>query len=119
MAQAAATGSGAAVKLEHVSKRYGQIWAVRDVNLEVSPGQFVWITGRSGSGTSTLLNLIGGLDWPDEGQVLIDGVEVWRLGKGPEHRRNLVGFVFQHHLLLPMLPARQNVEVPLIAAGVT
>jgi putative ABC transport system ATP-binding protein len=110
--------SGAAVKLERVGKRYGEIWAVRDVDLEVEPGQFIWITGRSGSGKSTLLNLIGGLDTPDEGRVLIDGREVWREGHLPQHRRNLVGFVFQHHLLLPMLTARQNVEVPLIAAGV-
>jgi len=110
--------SGAAVKLERVGKRYGQIWAVREVDLTVEPGQFVWITGRSGSGKSTLLNLIGGLDMPDEGRVLIDGREVWREADLAEHRRKLVGFVFQHHLLLPMLTARQNVEVPLIAAGV-
>jgi len=110
--------TGAEVALDGVSKSYGSIHAVRGVDLAVEAGEFVWITGRSGSGKSTLLNLIGGLETPDTGAVRIDGREVWRGGHLPQHRRNLVGFVFQHHLLLPMLSARANVEVPLIGAGV-
>jgi len=106
------------VRLSGVSKRYGRISAVLAVDLQIGPGEFVWITGRSGSGKSTLLNLIGGLETPDEGEVLIDSHPVWREGNISEHRRKLVGFVFQHHLLLPMLSARANVEVPLIGAGV-
>jgi ABC-type lipoprotein export system ATPase subunit len=106
------------VRLQGVSKHYGQICAVAKLDLRIGPGEFVWITGRSGSGKSTLLNLIGGLETPDEGEVLIDSCPVWREGNISEHRRKLVGFVFQHHLLLPMLTARANVEVPLIGAGI-
>lgn len=118
MSAVAATRSGAEVRLSGVSKHYGRICAVANLDLQIAPGQFVWITGRSGSGKSTLLNLIGGLETPDQGEVLIDSRPVWREGNISEHRRKLVGFVFQHHLLLPMLTARANVEVPLIGAGV-
>jgi ABC-type lipoprotein export system ATPase subunit len=118
MSDALPQTTGAEVLLADVSKRYGSIHAVRGVDLQVEAGVFVWVTGRSGSGKSTLLNLIGGLERPDSGSVRIDGREVWRGGDLPEHRRKLVGFVFQHHLLLPMLSARANVEVPLIGAGI-
>jgi ABC-type lipoprotein export system ATPase subunit len=115
---AVAQSHGAEVRLQHVSKSYGPITAVRDANLRVAGGEFVLIAGRSGSGKSTLLNLIGGLEDPDSGQVLIDGGEVWRGGHLPRHRRELVGFVFQRHLLLTQLTAQGNVEAPLIAAGI-
>jgi len=117
VAGAASTG-GAEVVLHRVSKRYGKVIAVSDIDLHISPGEFVLVSGRSGSGKSTLLNLIGGLETPDTGEVLLDGAQVWRGRHLPEHRRTLVGFVFQHHLLLPVLSARANVEVPLIGAGV-
>jgi putative ABC transport system ATP-binding protein len=109
---------GARVEARALHKRYGAIVAVRGVDLDVAPGELAWITGRSGSGKSTLLNLIGGLEQPDSGEVLIDGRPVWRGRRLSRLRRTLVGFVFQHHLLLPMLSARANVEVPLIGAGV-
>jgi ABC-type lipoprotein export system ATPase subunit len=109
---------GAEVSLKAVGKRYGKVTALRAVDLFVAGGEFVLVTGRSGSGKSTLLNLIGGLEAPDSGELRIDGVEVWRERHVSQHRRKLVGFVFQHHLLLPMLSARANVEVPLIGAGV-
>jgi putative ABC transport system ATP-binding protein len=118
MVAGAASIGGAEVALHGVGKRYGKVTAVRDIDLRVSAGEFVLVTGRSGSGKSTLLNLIGGLESPDTGEVLIDGEQVWRGRHLPQHRRTLVGFVFQHHLLLPVLSARANVEVPLIGAGV-
>ncbi len=109
---------GARVDVERVSRRFGAVDALRDVSLHVTPGELVAITGRSGSGKSTLLNMIGGLDRPSEGRVLIDGVDIVA-GLGDERvRRELVGFVFQQHLLLSELTARLNVEVPLIGAGV-
>ncbi len=113
-----ASAEGAEVVLRAVGKRYGKVVAVRDIDLVVKPGEFVLVTGRSGSGKSTLLNLIGGLETPDDGEVLIGGTQVWRGRHVSQHRRKLVGFVFQHHLLLPMLSARANVEVPLIGTGV-
>jgi len=110
--------SGAAVSVEDVSRCFGTIQALSHVSLNVAPGEVLAVTGRSGSGKSTLLNLIGGLDHPDGGRIRIDGEPVWeRPGTGTA-RRELVGFVFQQHLLMSELNARANVEVPLIGAGI-
>ena len=78
----------------------------------------VAITGPSGCGKSTLLNVIAAIERPDSGRVLVDGVSVTDLRHPAAYRRDTVGFVFQLHHLLPMLTARANVELPLIAAGV-
>ena len=109
--------TGAAVAVEGVSKSFGRVASLRDVSLLVSPGEAVAITGRSGSGKSTLLAMIGGLEQPDSGRVLIDGRPIWRNPRPARARREVVGFVFQRHLLLPSLTARANVEVPLVGAG--
>jgi ABC-type lipoprotein export system ATPase subunit len=77
----------------------------------------VAITGPSGCGKSTLLNVIAAIDRPDSGRVLVDGVSVTDLQRPSTYRRDTVGFVFQLHHLLPMLTARANVELPMIAAG--
>ena len=110
-------GAGAAVAVEGVSKSFGRISALNDASLQVDPGEAVAITGRSGSGKSTLLALIGGLDQPDSGTVSIDGRALWREPHPAQARREVVGFVFQSHLLLEALSARANVEVPLIGSG--
>jgi len=109
--------AGAEVTVERVSKGFGRISALRDLSLHVDPGEAVVITGRSGSGKSTLLALIGGLEQPDDGDVRIDGRAIWRNAHPARARREVVGFVFQRHLLLGALSARANVEVPLIGAG--
>jgi predicted ABC-type transport system involved in lysophospholipase L1 biosynthesis ATPase subunit len=109
--------AGAEVAVEHVHKRFGSISALDEVSLQVCSGEAVGITGRSGSGKSTLLALIGGLEAPDGGRVLIDGQPLW-LRRHPAHiRREVVGFVFQRHLLLESITALGNVEVPLLGAG--
>jgi ABC-type lipoprotein export system ATPase subunit len=114
-----AVARGAEVSVEHISKCYdGRIRALRGVDLHLAPGEFVGLTGPSGSGKSTLLQIIGSLDRPDSGRVVVDGVSVGDLTNPTEYRRDVVGFVFQRHHLLPMLTAQYNVEVPLIAAGV-
>ncbi len=110
--------AGAEVIVNNVSKRFGRVSALRDVSLRVEPREAVVITGRSGSGKSTLLALIGGLEQPDSGEVLIDGQAIWRERDSARARREVVGFVFQRHLLLDALSARANVEIPLIGAGV-
>ena len=99
-------------------KRFGRITSLREVSMHVEPGEAVAITGRSGSGKSTLLALTGGLEQPDSGQILIDGRAIWTQPHPARVRRELIGFVFQRHLLLAQLSARANVEVPLLGAGI-
>lgn len=111
------TPVGAEVLVEGASKSFGRIEALREASLHVEQSQAVVITGRSGSGKSTLLALIGGLEQPRTGKVLIDGKAIWREGHLARARREVVGFVFQRHLLLETLSARANVEVPLLGAG--
>jgi ABC-type lipoprotein export system ATPase subunit len=111
------TPVGAEVLVEGVSKSFGRIEALKDASLHVEPSQVVVITGRSGSGKSTLLALIGGLEQPRTGKVLIDDKAIWREGSPARARREVVGFVFQRHLLLETLSAQANVEVPLLGAG--
>lgn len=110
--------AGAEVIVDGVSKSFGRVHALREVSLRIDAGEAVAIAGRSGSGKSTLLALIGGLEQPDGGEVLIDGRAIWREPRPAHARREVVGFVFQRHLLLAALSARANVEVPLIGAGV-
>ncbi len=114
-----ANGSGAEVVAEGVRREHpGGIVAVDDVSLTLEPGEFVVLTGPSGSGKTSLLSLLGALDRPTAGRVLVDGVE---LNGGSDDRaryhREVVGFVFQHHHLLGHLPACANVELPLLGAG--
>jgi ABC-type lipoprotein export system ATPase subunit len=118
MSTGASAKAGAEVLLERVSKSFGRIEALREASLHVEPGEAVVIAGRSGSGKSTLLALIGGLDQPDAGRVLIDGQALWREPHLARARREVVGFVFQRHLLLETLSAQANVEVPLLGAGI-
>lgn len=114
---AARDTTGVAVEVKRVSRRFGKVSALRDVSLSVDGGEAVAITGRSGSGKSTLLALIGGLDQPATGSVLIDGDAIWSRRHPAHLRRELVGFVFQRHLLLEPLSALANVEVPMLGAG--
>src|SRR5580704_1188804 len=94
---------GARVDVEHVSREFGAITALRDVSISVAPGELVAISGRSGSGKSTLLNIIGGLDRSTSGRVLIDGEPIAQGADVVRARRELVGFVFQQHFLLSEL----------------
>jgi ABC-type lipoprotein export system ATPase subunit len=112
------TRAGAEVAVESVSKSFGRVSSLQGVSMSVAAGEAVAITGRSGSGKSTLLALIGGLEQPDTGRVKIDGRAVWTQPRPASGRRELVGFVFQRHLLLGALSARANVEVALVGAGV-
>jgi len=90
------------------------------VDLSVERGQFVAITGHSGSGKSTLLYLLGALDRPTSGEVLIDGVDAGALQEEErcQLRNEKLGFVFQFHFLLPEFSAAENVMIPLLRRGV-
>ena len=94
--------------------------ALRGVSLEIEEGDFVAILGPSGSGKSTLLHVLGGLDRPDKGEVLIDGTSLYTLNdnKRADVRLRKIGFVFQFFNLLPRLTALRNVELPLTLADV-
>ena len=112
--------SGAVIELAGVTKIYGGagpagVRALRGINLRFRPGQYVSIEGPSGCGKTTLLNLLGLIDTPSEGEVRWDGVNV---ADGSERERarfrlRSIGFVFQRFYLLPTLTVRENVELPL------
>jgi ABC-type lipoprotein export system ATPase subunit len=106
------------VQVERVSKSFGRIEALREVSMRVAPGEVVAITGPSGCGKTTLLNVIASIERPDSGRVVVNGAAVTELARPTSYRRDTIGIVFQLHHLLPMLTARANVELPLIAAGV-
>jgi len=94
------------------------VQALNGVNLKVNEGDFLAILGPSGSGKSTLLHLIGALDRPTEGKVLIEGVDISTLDDGQlADLRRKIGFVFQYFNLIPRLTARENVELPLAING--
>src|SRR4051812_22375824 len=108
---------GAEVVLEGVRRQRGDVVAVNGVSLHIASGEWVAVMGPSGSGKSTLLGVIGGLSEPDAGRVLVDGRPPREHGGLSGYHRDVVGFVFQLHHLLPMLTAQGNIEVPLVAAG--
>jgi len=89
-----------------------EVRAVNGINLTVEEGEFTAIVGPSGSGKTTFLNLLGGLDRPTSGEVVVDGVNVWNLKsrKLIDFRLRNIGFVFQAYNLIPVLTAKENVE---------
>jgi lipoprotein-releasing system ATP-binding protein len=104
---------------KNLLKKYGTFTVVNDVSLNVAKGEIVSIIGASGAGKSTLLHLIGALDKPDAGSVLIDGTDILQLParKQAKFRNSHIGFVFQFHHLLPEFSAIENVSVPLWIKG--
>ena len=112
------------IELKGTNKAYKngdqELRVLKDINLEVEEGEFVAIMGPSGSGKSTLMNVIGLLDRPTSGEYFLEGQEVGNLSekKLARVRNEQIGFVFQQFFLLSKLNAFQNVELPLIYAGV-
>lgn len=96
-----------------------EVIALRGVNLDVKEGEIVTIMGPSGCGKTTLLNLIGGLDRPTAGSIVVDGIDIVNLSDADlvKFRRDTIGFVFQFFNLVPTLSAYENVELPLRLAG--
>lgn len=113
----------AAVEGRHIVKnfRLGDTVTevLRDVSLQVMPGEFVSIMGPSGSGKSTLLYILGGLDTPTGGRVLLNGTDISSFGdqKMSSLRRRNIGFVFQFYNLIPNLNVEENIMLPLLLDG--
>ncbi len=113
------------VTVHNLKKYFGkgenQVKALDGVDLTVEKGKFTAVIGASGSGKTTLLNMIGGLDTPDEGEVVVDGVNLSGL-KEKElavFRRSKVGFVYQNFNLVPTLTVKENILFPLSLSGST
>lgn len=102
-----------------VTKRFGELEVLKGIDLDIRQGEVVAITGASGAGKTTLLQILGTLDRPTSGSVIIDGTEVSRLGGKSlaAFRNKKIGFVFQFHQLLPEFTALENVMMPAIIGG--
>ncbi len=107
------------VEAHDIVKRFGDLEVLRGVNLSIDKGEVVSIVGASGAGKTTLLQILGTLDKPTSGQVLIDGQDVSLLSEArmSVFRNQKIGFVFQFHQLLPEFTAVENVMIPSLIAG--
>ena len=111
------------VELANVTKIYRQgnspVVALNHLHLKISRGEFVAVTGKSGCGKSTLINIIGGLDSPDQGQVLIYGEDITQMDdqRLTLFRRDRIGIIFQFFNLLPILSLEENIALPHLLKG--
>ena len=107
------------IEVKNIQKSFGDLHVLKGINLRVNKGEIVAIIGKSGAGKTTLLQIIGTLDQPDQGQVFINGIDVFAL-KDKElarFRNHHIGFIFQFHQLLPEFTALENVMIPAMIAG--
>lgn len=108
------------VTMEHVTKVYGEnetrVWGLHDVSLTVEKGEILAVVGASGSGKSTLLHVMGGVDSPTSGKIIVDGKEITKMNDEQMSifRRRKIGFVFQAYHLIPVLSVEENIMMPLL-----
>ena len=108
------------IEVKNLNKIYGsgeaEVKALKNINLNIEQGEFVAIVGQSGSGKSKLLHLIGGVDIPSSGEVIIDGKNIYKLKEKELSilRRRKLGFIFQFFNLIPVLTAQENIEMPVL-----
>ena len=107
------------IETKAITKSFGQLQVLKGIDLSIGKGEIVSIVGPSGAGKTTLLQIIGTLDRPDGGEVVIDGTNVEHLStdKLSEFRNQHIGFVFQFHQLLPEFTALENIMIPAYIAG--
>ena len=111
------------IEFKNVKKEYRgevKVQAVNDCSFKINEGEFVVILGASGAGKTTILNMLGGMDTPTEGQIFVNETEITKLDYNEliDYRRHDIGFVFQFHQLLPEFTALENVCIPALIAGV-
>ena len=108
------------IEVKNIHKSFGTLEVLKGVDLTVEKGEIVSIIGKSGAGKTTLLQIIGTLDKPDAGNVVIDGVDVFALKEKElaDFRNRHIGFIFQFHQLLPEFNALENVMMPAMIARV-
>ena len=108
------------IEIKNIRKSFGTLEVLKGVDLSVEKGEILSIIGKSGAGKTTLLQIIGTLDRPDVGSVVIDGVEVFALKDKElaDFRNRHIGFIFQFHQLLPEFNALENVMMPALIACV-
>ena len=108
------------INVKHIRKSFGSLEVLKDIDLTIQKGEIVSIVGPSGAGKTTLLQIIGTLDRPDTGSVIIDGIDTTTLSqkKLSDFRNRHIGFVFQFHQLLPEFTAIENIMIPAYIAGV-
>ena len=108
------------IEVKNIHKSFGTLEVLKGVDLTVEKGEIVSIIGKSGAGKTTLLQIIGTLDKPDAGEVVIDGVDVFALNETAlaDFRNRHIGFIFQFHQLLPEFNALENVMMPALIARV-
>ncbi|MBO6296344.1 MAG: ABC transporter ATP-binding protein [Prevotella sp.] len=109
------------IEIKGITKSFGQLQVLKGIDLHIGKGEIVSIVGPSGAGKTTLLQIIGTLDKPDSGQVIIEGIDVNSLSgkKIADFRNRHLGFVFQFHQLLPEFTALENIMIPAFIAGVS
>lgn len=111
------------LKVENLTKTYGKgdtlVKAIDGISFSVEKGEFVAIVGSSGSGKSTLLHIIGGVDRPSSGKVLVDGEDVFKLNENnlAIFRRRQVGLIYQFYNLIPILNVKENITLPILLDG--
>ena len=107
------------IDIKGITKSFGNLQVLKGIDLHINKGEVVSIVGPSGAGKTTLLQIIGTLDRPDEGTVVIDGMEISQLSKKrlADFRNQYIGFVFQFHQLLPEFTALENIMIPAFIAG--
>jgi lipoprotein-releasing system ATP-binding protein len=106
------------IEIKNIHKSFGTLEVLKGVNLTVKKGEIVSIIGKSGAGKTTLLQIIGTLDKPDSGSIMIDGVDVFALKEKElaDFRNRHIGFIFQFHQLLPEFTTLENVMMPAMIA---
>ena len=107
------------IDIKNITKSFGTLQVLKGIDLHINKGEVVSIVGPSGAGKTTLLQIIGTLDKPDQGEIVINGIDVSRMSKDKlsEFRNKHIGFVFQFHQLLPEFTALENVMIPAYIAG--